>query len=82
MYKLINTQHQSLCSFHSNGGWEMDDVFPCGKASYVVFKNRKEAEEYITYMVTESEKQRSRWQEWTDQAIQFIHRLTIVNSSY
>lgn len=82
MYKLINTKHQPLCAFHSNGGWEIEDVFPCGKDSYVVFPSRQEAENFIIKMITESEKQRNRWKEWTDEAKKFIHTLTIVHSTY
>lgn len=80
MYKLITVQGIPLTGFHSNGGWELDDVFPCDRNSYEVYESRDRAEQRIQFMLQESEKQRDRWGEWTEVAKKFISTLTIVHS--
>jgi len=77
-YKIINKARKRLSAFHSNGGWEIGDVFPCSINCWIPFKTKEEAEDYLKYMLKESEDQRDRWGDWTDVAIKFIKTLKII----
>jgi len=76
-YIIRNKRNYFLSAFHSNGGWEIKDVFPCSRKSWLVWKTEKEASAYLSRIKQECEEQRSRWMEWTDIAIKFVETLKV-----
>jgi hypothetical protein len=76
-YKIVNNRNTPLNSFHSNGGFEIKDVFPCSNNCYSVFSTEEEAQEYLSYIFVECENQRGRWKDWTDKALNFAKTLKI-----
>jgi len=80
-YKIINKRGTFLSGFHSNGGWEISDVFPCSSLSAITFKTEKEAQKYLLSMREELIKQQDRWGDWLDTALKFWKTLSITNKS-
>jgi len=78
-YTITNQHNSKLCAFHSNGGWEINDVFPCGKDSWYCFASKAKAQAFITRIIDDCERQRARWGNWTDTAIQFAKKLKVAN---
>jgi len=77
IYRIANKRGTFLTAFHSNGGFEIADVFPCSQFSWVVFPSHSECEIYIAEMEKICEEQRDRWGEWTDKALAFVRTLHI-----
>ena len=76
-YRIVNKNNRYLSAFHFNGGWEIKDVFPCSKYSWIIFDNKKNAEDYLSYMLETCIKQKERWGEWLNTALQFLKTLRI-----
>jgi hypothetical protein len=64
-----------LNSFHSNGGWEIGDVFPFSTKTWSCFKTEKEAQDKILDIIEDCKKQQERWGDWTDIALEFAKNL-------
>ena len=79
-YVIVNSRNRPLNAFHSNGGWEIGDVFPCSTRCYMFFETQEEAENKINYIINKCEEQRERWGDWTDKALKFAHSLKIIKS--
>jgi hypothetical protein len=56
-YKIVNSRGVPLSAFHSNGGWEIKDVFPCSSKNYIIFDNKDDANEYLTMIISKCEDQ-------------------------
>ena len=75
---LKNKNNNPLQGFHSNEGWDIKNVFPCGWCSqFLTFTTKKETKDFKLYMFKEARKQRKRWENWGDTAINFIDNLKI-----
>ena len=75
-YVITHPSRQGfLNSFHSNGGWEIGDVFPFSNRCWSCFETEKEAQNKILNIIKDCEKQRERWGDWTDIALKFAKKL-------
>jgi len=74
-YRIVNKNGAYLSAFHPNGGWQIGDVFPCSKRSWLTFESKNKVRSYFLYLVYTSEEQRKRWGDWTDKALKFIKTL-------
>jgi len=75
--RIVNKRGTPLTAFHSNGGWEIRDVFPCSHNNYMIFNGTDEANKKIKYIIQKCEDQRSRWGDWTDKALKYANSLSI-----
>ena len=78
---IVNSHRTPLTSFHSNGGWDIKDVFPCSRKCYMFFSSEAEAQEHLDYIIGKCEKERYRWGNWTDKALEFAHKLTVSSNT-
>jgi len=74
-YRITNKRGTYLSGFHSNGGWQIGDVFPCSKYSWISFKTEKEVQEYLLRLRDECMSQADRWGAWLDEALKFVKTL-------
>jgi len=66
-----------LTGFFPNSGGETKTVFAFSKYSWFTFTSEAEAQKYLVELQNECEKQRARWKEWTETALQVIKHLEI-----
>jgi hypothetical protein len=74
-YRIINQRGTYLSAFHSNGGWEIGDVFPCSSNSWLTFETEKEVQDYLLRLKIESLEEADRWGGWLDKALKFVKSL-------
>ena len=76
-FVIVNKYKTPLSAFHSNGGWEIKDVFPCSRNNYYVFDTEEKAYNKIAYMINQCNEQRPRWKEWTDTALNYVKAMKV-----
>jgi hypothetical protein len=76
-YKIVNSRGIPLSSFHSNGGWQIKDVFPCSSKNYISFRTEEEAKGKLSRIIEQCKEQEVRWKEWTPIALKFALSLKV-----
>ena len=82
MFRITHNQKIGyLTAFHSNGGFEIGDVFPFSTRSWLAFKTENEAKDELQNIIDDCKKQSKRWEDWTEKALKFAKGLFVVEET-
>ena len=64
-----------MAGFFPNSGWKIRNVFVFNRKCWFIFTSEAEVQEYLMELKNECEKQRGRWKEWTETALNVVKKL-------